>query len=177
VRVIAATNRALEQAVEVGAFRADLYYRLNVFPVWMPPLRERPEDIAPLALHFAHRFAAKQGKPIVRISPGMLAAMQAYRWPGNVRELQNVVERAAILTRGETLELTQPLGGASAPPAAAVLQAAPRTMRAIEVEAIVEALQACGWVIGGPRGAARRLEMPVTTLRDRIERYAIVREG
>jgi len=178
VRVIAATNRALEQAVEAGEFRADLYYRLNVFPVNMPALRERPEDIGPLALHFAHKYGTKQGKPAAGISGRMLEAMSAYHWPGNVRELENVIERAVILQQGDTLELARPLGATPTTDATTDATAdAPRTMREVEVATIKQALEATGWVIGGKRGAARRLDMPVTTLRDRIERYRLVRGG
>ncbi|GAB7524794.1 sigma 54-interacting transcriptional regulator [Paraburkholderia sp. 2C] len=119
VRIVAATNRSLADEAAAGRFRADLYYRLNVFPVMLPPLRDRPEDVAPLAAHFVRRYAAKYGKHVDALTAGQLATLERYRWPGNVRELQHVIERAVILSHGSQLALGDWFGDA-APAAAAV---------------------------------------------------------
>src|SRR5918997_6326166 len=105
VRIIAATNRDLSRRAQEGQFRPDLYYRLSVFPITLPPLRERQDDILPLVTHFVHKYAAKYGKPIESVSEPQLAALQNYAWPGNVRELQHILERAVILTQGTCLAL------------------------------------------------------------------------
>ena len=176
VRVIAATNRDLDGAVAAGDFRQDLYYRLNVFPIRCPPLRDRPEDIPLLVEHFAARFNARAGKRITSVPQKVIAALQAYHWPGNVRELENVVERAVILSRGTQLELGGwlPSGGAGAvggePGSGAIATLADR-----EREHIVEVLELTGWRVRGARGAAALLGVKPTTLEARMKRLGIER--
>jgi transcriptional regulator with GAF, ATPase, and Fis domain len=182
VRVLAATNCDLEEMVAGGRFRADLYYRLNVFPVVLPPLRERREDIPALVTHFVEVSSRKLGKPIERLAEGAMAALVAYDWPGNVRELQNVIERAVILADGGVLP--DPLAAARRLPASSPLAAAspttpaathPPTLRDSEREAILNALEAVGWVVGGPGGAAARLGLNRTTLINMMKRLGIER--
>ena len=172
VRIIAATNQDLAQCVEQRRFRADLFYRLNVFPILAPALRERAEDVPLLAEHFLRKFSGEMGKEIPGLSKAMLASLVAYSWPGNVRELQNVVERAVILHQGQG-----PLDQALDVPAVKLATtAAPRTLREMEIELMIEALEACDWVVGGKQGAARRLDIPASTLRERMARYGITRK-
>ncbi len=174
VRVIAATNQDLWSMVQERKFRADLYYRLNVFPIALPPLRERPQDIPALAVHFVRKFAERQGKAIEHIADEAMEALQQYDWPGNIRELQNVIERAVILTAGEVLRLPkiesriQPVARPSAAPA--------RTLAEAERAHIVETLRDANWVVGGPRGAAARLGLPRTTLIARMQKLGLSRE-
>lgn len=172
VRVIAATNQDLRVAVDQGSFRPDLYYRLNVFPIELPPLRERIEDVPLLAQHFVHKYAGKMGRRLQAISQRMLDSLIAYPWPGNVRELENVIERAVILHRGVTTTLDEPL---AVPQEPAPSQVAATTLPEMERAMILEALSACNWVIGGKKGAARRLDMAPSTLRERMQRYGITR--
>ena len=167
VRVIAATNKNLEQAVEEGTFRGDLYYRLNVFPVAVPPLRERGEDIPLLAWTFAKHFGQVLGKPVERISQGTMDALRAYPWPGNIRELRNVIERAVILSESSTLQV--PVGAAPVPKAAAP------TLAATERAQILAALTQTGWRIRGPAGAAALLGLKPTTLESRIKKLGLQR--
>jgi formate hydrogenlyase transcriptional activator len=170
VRVVAATNQDLERAVEAGRFRADLYYRLNVFPIAVPPLRERKEDIPVLARHLVIRHAARLGKRIDEIREPEIAALVAYGWPGNVRELENVVERAVILTRGSALELGDCLPVvAPAPPPVSRAQ----TLAEVERNHILEMLKSTRGRVSGPRGAARLLGIKPTTLEARIRRLGI----
>jgi formate hydrogenlyase transcriptional activator len=166
VRVIAATHRDLEAAVQEGRFRADLYYRLNVFPLHVPPLRERREDIPVLVRHFVLKYAARMGKPIEHIPRKTLEALTAYDWPGNVRELANIVERSVIVSQGQTLEVGDWL--TSQP-------AAPRTLKENERDQILAALEATGWRVSGPAGAAVRLGLKPTTLEARMKKLGIVR--
>jgi formate hydrogenlyase transcriptional activator len=177
VRVLAATNRDLEEMVACGRFRADLYYRLNVFPVLMPPLRERREDVPALVTHFVETCSHKLGKPIERLADEAMAALAAYDWPGNVRELQNVIERAVILADGAVLP--NPLAATRRSPAPSPTRAPsptqPPTLRDSEREAILNALEAVGWVIGGPGGAAARLGLNRTTLINMMKRLGIER--
>jgi formate hydrogenlyase transcriptional activator len=169
VRVVAATNQDLEKAVESGRFRADLYYRLNVFPITVPPLRERKEDIPVLARHLVIRNAARLGKRIDEVRKRDLEALVAYGWPGNVRELENVVERAVILTRGPALELGDCLPvAAPAPP-----RSCGATLAEVEHVHIIEALRSTRGRVSGPRGAARLLGIKPTTLEARIRRLGI----
>jgi formate hydrogenlyase transcriptional activator len=168
VRVIAATNHDLEEMVERRAFRADLFYRLNVFPIRVPPLRERTEDIPLLVAHFVQRFAERQGKCIEEIPDATIDALTHYGWPGNVRELQNVIERAVIATTSRTLQM---------PSAARRVQHAAsssRTLAQVERDHIVATLQATNWVLGGWTGAAARLGLSRTTLISRMQRLGIV---
>ncbi len=163
VRLVAATHRDLARMVADGAYRADLYYRLNVFPVALPPLRERSDDIPGLVRHFTQRFARRMGRRIETIPSAVMDALLRYPWPGNVRELQNVIERAVILSPGLSLQIPpgdlQPTAtAASAPTAAAV------TLADAERERILGALRETGWVLGGPDGAAVRLGIRRSTL-------------
>jgi transcriptional regulator with GAF, ATPase, and Fis domain len=170
VRVIAATNRDLEKAVEAGYFRQDLYYRLNVFPIMSLPLRDRKDDIPLLVSHFINKFSAKVGKRIENVPQNVLDSLQTYHWPGNIRELENIVERAVVLSRGPTLELDK-LSDRSLP------QPNPNTglttLGETERLLIQKALDECKWVIEGERGAAARLDIAPSTLRDRIKKYGI----
>jgi transcriptional regulator with GAF, ATPase, and Fis domain len=168
VRVIAATNRRLEDEVRAGRFREDLYYRLNVFPIRLPPLRERSADIPMLVWQFAREFSQSIGTRIDRIPDGTMRALEAYAWPGNIRELRNVIERAAILSRDGVLEM--------ALPAAAEGRATrPGTLAASERREIETALNQCGWRIRGESGAAARLGLKPTTLESRMKKLGIAR--
>jgi PAS domain S-box-containing protein len=171
VRVIAATNRNLADEVARGRFRSDLYYRLNVFPIQMPPLRERVEDIPLLARHFAQQHARHLGKAIDELSPESVARLQAYPWPGNVRELENIIERAAILSSGGRLDVSQKLlaVGQSASPSGGV------TLRETEREHIIKVLEQTCWRIEGSSGAARLLGLAPSTLRSKLKRLGISR--
>jgi Nif-specific regulatory protein len=170
VRVIAATNRDLAAAVQTGTYRADLFYRLNVFPLILPSLRERKEDIPLLVQCLLDRLAKKLGKPLQALSDESLARVMRYPWPGNVRELQNVIERAAILARGPVVEideaLDQRLTESDQPPPIT-------TLREMERAHILRVLEEAFWVIDGPRGAARLLGLHPNTLRSRLQRLGI----
>ena len=172
VRVIAATNRDLEGMVEDGSFRSDLFYRLNVFPIRMPPLRERVEDIAALAKHFAEKSARRLGRPVPSISNAQMNALKGWDWPGNIRELQNVIERAVIVSPGSSLEV--PLKDLQ-PNARQAPRSKPVTYRDTERETILGALRASGGVIAGPSGAAARLGLRRTTLQSKMRRLGIQR--
>jgi formate hydrogenlyase transcriptional activator len=189
VRVVAATNRDLAADSRTGRFRADLFYRLNVFPIELPPLRERREDIETLAEHFMRRMARKLGKPLDGIEPDTLRALKAYSWPGNIRDLQNTIERAAVLARGNVLRVDWNLGRAEA--ALAVPDdtvgvarngasqgqpaAEPQSMQAIERGHIIAMLKKTHGVIEGPNGAARLLNMNASTTRFRMKKLGITR--
>jgi len=170
VRIIAATNRNLEEAVREKTFREDLFYRLNVFPIVVPPLRERIEDIPSLAWSFVDEFSTLFGKPIESISRETMAELQKYEWPGNVRELRNVIERAVILTKGTQLAVPtlrmcrRPLPQAS------------MTLSALEAEHILSVLEGTDWRIRGTGGAAERLGLKPTTLESRMARLGITRK-
>ena len=172
VRVIAATNRNLQAEVNAGRFRDDLYYRLNVFPLLSPPLRERTKDIPALAYHFLSRYSAEIGKHVQHIPAPAMNALQDYDWPGNIRELQNIVERAVILSDGHSLDLTQALGATSTTP---VRPKGSQTLLANEEEFIRQALEDCDWRIQGSHGAAARLDMAPSSLRSRMKRLGIAR--
>ena len=177
VRVIAATNRDLVRAVDEGAFRGDLFYRLNVFPLVLPALRERREDIPLLVRFIVERFATRVGKKIADVSPATLERLVAYRWPGNVRELENILERAVILTAGATLEIDPevlPISEQDPAPAAA---AGTGALKTVERQHILSALARANWVIEGAHGAARILEMHPNTLRSRMKKLGIERPG
>jgi formate hydrogenlyase transcriptional activator len=168
VRILAATNRNLAEDVRAGRFRSDLFYRLNVFPVRMPPLRERPEDVSLLAAHFCQKHGERFGRQINQIDRRTMRMLEAYQWPGNVRELENVIERAVILSRNGTLRVEQD--------ALAVGNGAghlDESLRAQEREKIEMALRAAGGRISGPIGAARALGLPPSTLDLRIKRLGI----
>ncbi|MER2555901.1 MAG: sigma-54-dependent Fis family transcriptional regulator [Candidatus Competibacter denitrificans] len=174
VRVIAATNRDLAQRCREGQFRADLYYRLNVFPVESPALRSRREDIPLLVRHFVQKYAASLGKSIDTVPLATLARLQAYSWPGNVRELQHVIERAVIISRSSTLEfgdwLREPTAEAG-PGKVSVL-----TLEEMEYEHILKALETTSWRVSGEHGAARLLGLKPTTLEARMKKLGIERK-
>jgi PAS domain S-box-containing protein len=179
VRVIAATNRDLAKAVAEGTFRADLFYRVNVFPISLPPLRERREDIPLLVYYFIGRHAAKIGRTIERVGEATLGRLLAYPWPGNIRELENIVERAIILSSGPVLEvepdlLRLPAGAASPSPADRAEE--PATLAESQRREIVKALERTAWVIEGPRGAATILGLHPNTLRSRMKKLDIRRD-
>jgi formate hydrogenlyase transcriptional activator len=170
VRVVAATHQNLKQMVEDGKFRSDLYYRLHVFPLQIPALRERREDIPPLVRHFVNECARRMNRRIETIPPEAIAALKDHSWPGNVRELQNFIERAVILSPGSVLcapllELKQ---SAVQTPGSEL-----STWQEIERERVLRAIRASNWVIGGPGGAAARLGMKRTTLAYRIRKLNI----
>ena len=169
VRLVAATNRDLVDMVKREVFRIDLYYRLNVFPIRVPPLRQRREDIPALATHFVETVSRKMGKRIDHISADTMAALQAYDWPGNIRELQNLIERAVILA--DQGVLPNPLPAA----AESVLAVPAPTFHESERRAILDALESVGWVVGGPRGAAAKLGLNRTTLINKMKRLRISR--
>jgi formate hydrogenlyase transcriptional activator len=169
-RLIAATNRNLDEMVPKREFRADLYYRLSVFPIRIPPLRERPEDIPPLVRYFVQRFAKRLRRPIESVSRESMELLCRWPWPGNVRELQNVIERAVILTQGPTLTVSRAEFESAAPPTSAAV-----TLEEAEREHILRALEQTGWVIGGPQGAATRLGLKRTSLVSTMRRLGIVR--
>ncbi len=193
VRVIAATNRDLEDAIRAGRFRSDLFYRLNVVPLEVPPVRERRSDIPQLAMFFLSRFSAKFGKAIDSISGETMGRLLAYPWPGNVRELQNVIERAVVLSQGPVLELGDQLRLVASPPGAASRSGSggspsaggpdlgqsglAETLDQMERGYIVAALSRSRWVIEGPRGAAQLLKLHPNTLRSRMEKLGIKRPG
>ena len=178
VRLIAATNRDLFKMVARGQFRSDLYYRLNVFPIFLPALRERREDIPSLVTHFVRLFSRRMGKPVESIPPETMAAFQCYSWPGNIRELQNLVERAVILSRDGTLP--NPLHNRRlkvVPPIQCSFPAYPSSMTLADSDRslIVDTLERVGWIVGGPRGAAAKLGLKRTTLLAKMRRLEIVR--
>jgi formate hydrogenlyase transcriptional activator len=171
VRVICATHRNLVEMVEKREFRADLFYRLSVFPIELPPLRERPEDIRLLALHFAMDYAARMHKPIKAISEEFMGALVRHSWPGNVRELQNFIERSIILSTGAVLSGSLPeLTGTSNLLSGAV------TLEEAERSHILQTLQQTEGVVGGRDGAASRLGLPRTTLIATMRRLGIKRQ-
>ena len=189
VRVIAATNRDLLADVRAGRFRSDLFYRLNVFPIALPALRERAEDISVLAHQFMQRMARKLGKPIERIAPSTLAQLRRYSWPGNIRDLQNTIERAAVLANGSELvvdwELGPPAVGGNGsagsqvsaapaqPPRSAGAEA--QSLEAIERAHIIAMLRKSRGVVEGPQGAAQLLEMNPSTVRFRMKKLSIAK--
>ncbi len=173
VRLIAATNRDLERAVSEERFRADLYYRLNVFPIVIPPLRKRLQDIPRLARHFAMLYASKMGKHVGPLSADVLERLAAYAWPGNVRELQNVIERAVILSPQGTLRARRPPwpGAGRREPE----EPRARSLEDVERQHIVAVLEETGWRVSGERGAAKILGLKRTTLEARMKKLGIVR--
>ena len=187
VRVIAATNRDLQQAIQEGTFREDLFYRLSVFTLELPPLRQRQEDIPALAAHFAERYAQHLRRPVPTIDDGVVAHLQAYAWPGNVRELEHVIQRAVLLCkdgvmRVEDLSLPSvapPAGDGELPPAERRTgdadEATTPAEDVDEKQQIVEALQATHWRIYGVHGAAALLGMHPEKLRYRMQKYGLRR--
>ena len=173
VRVIAATHRNLEEMVRDAEFREDLFYRLNVFPIRLPALRERQEDIPDLAEFFAHRVCGRLHRPSVGFSEAAVARLRSYPWPGNVRELENIVERAVILAAGKTIEREHVQVESGSEPAA---PGPVRPLQEMEREHILAALQAVSWKVSGPGGAAELLGLKPTTLEARMKKLSIVRE-
>jgi len=169
VRIIAATNRDLNAEVERGAFRKDLWYRLNVFPIMVPSLRDRREDIPLLVGHFVKRFSKRTGKTVDSVAPAAMSALENYSWPGNVRELANVIERAVISSQGSTLRLAEPLEVSDASEPAPNL----KTLEDIERDHIIRVLEQTGGRIEGPRGAASLLAINPSTLRGRMSKLGI----
>ncbi|MBX7221956.1 MAG: sigma 54-interacting transcriptional regulator [Blastocatellia bacterium] len=183
VRVIAATNRDLKKAVEEGRFRADLYYRLNVFPIDLPPLRDRREDISLLVRYFVSKHMTRIGKRITHITPTAIDRLTAYGWPGNIRELENVVERAVVLTDGPVFEIDEE--GAGLPGSGGCFDSQPfpftstphplRSLEEIERDHIVQVLEQVNWVIDGAKGAAAILDLKPNTLRSRLQKLNLRR--
>jgi formate hydrogenlyase transcriptional activator len=172
VRIVAATNADLSQLVADKKFRSDLYYRLNVFPITLPPLRERTEDIPLLVHFFAHKFSQRMRKPIERVPTETVTALTRYSWPGNIRELQNLIERAVILSRGTVLEvpLTELKGNGSI-----LNEQGSDTLETVEREHILRVLRETDWVVGGKAGAAARLGLRRTTLNHKMNKLGITR--
>ena len=176
VRLVAATNRNLMDMVSQAEFRSDLYYRLNVFPLLLPPLRERREDIPALVTHFVEIFGRRMGREIQHIPSETMSALSSYQWPGNIRELQNLIERAVILSNEGVLPNPLPAGWNQAATIASASIATPvTTLRDSEHNLILRTLQAVGWVIGGPKGAAAKLGLKRTTLIHKMHKLGISR--
>jgi transcriptional regulator with GAF, ATPase, and Fis domain len=189
VRLIAATNRNLDEAVQKGRFRADLYYRLNVYPIQLPPLRERKEDIPLLAMTFLSEASGRLGRSFDSIPQGVLEALRRYDWPGNVRELQNVIERAAVISTGRVLQLPEGWEPTSFPAQQSAGPAVPVevgqsldnslpsqvTLEKFERMHILQVLEQTRWRIEGPRGAAVILGLNPSTLRSRMQKLGIRR--
>jgi transcriptional regulator with GAF, ATPase, and Fis domain len=181
VRVIAATNRDLPAAVAAGTFRSDLFYRLNVFPIALPPLRERPGDIPLLVKFFVDKYGPRVGRRVDVIDPATMERLIHYSWPGNIRELENITERALILTRGNELSIDPELLPTSSarmepretsPPAHAESS---RDLESVQRAHILDTLRKSNWVIEGARGAASALGMNPATLRHRMKKLGISR--
>jgi formate hydrogenlyase transcriptional activator len=166
VRVVAATNQNLTMLVAERQFRMDLYYRLNVFPVAVPPLRHRLEDIPTLVAHFALKYAERMAKQIEKIPSDSMEALVRYPWPGNIRELQNFIERAVILSQGNVLRLP-------ALPSIAAAPNEPVTLEEAERDHILSALRESNWVVGGAHGAAARLGVKRTTLISKMRKRGL----
>lgn len=174
-RLIAATNRDLADCVEKKTFRADLYYRLNVFPIQVPPLRDRAEDIPVLVRHFVQHFARRMNRVIDTIPSDTMEALVRHSWPGNIRELQNLVEHSVILSSGPVLRV--PLAGLQSGAAASRGSVKRRTLEEAEREHILNTLKETKWVVSGARGAASRLGMNRSTLQLRMKKLGIARPG
>jgi len=172
VRLVAATNQDLAQMVADKRFRSDLYYRLNVFPITVPPLRERPEDIPLLVRYFAQQYARQMKKKIETIPAETMTALSRYHWPGNIRELENLIERSVILSQGQDLRVSFGELKMQTPPSSD----GEATLEAAERKHILRALRETNWVIGGPSGAAARLGMKRTTLQSKIQKLGISRQ-
>jgi formate hydrogenlyase transcriptional activator len=174
VRIVAATNQNLEQMVRERRFRADLFYRLNVFPIALPPLRERSEDIPLLVREFVRRFALRMNKEVSHVPPDVMEFLRQQDWPGNIRELQNLIERAVILSFGQ--DLTLPGGTFKRTTRSEAAPVGNRTLAEAERDHIVETLRQVGWVVGGRQGAAARLGLARTTLLYRMRKLGIAQQ-
>jgi len=173
VRVIAATNRDLSEAIAAGTFRSDLFYRLNVFPIVVPPLRKRREDIPILVEYFVKRFAEKMAKRIRRIDKHTLKLCERYSWPGNIRELQNIVERSVILCSGDTFSIDEAWLSSQAPRLPDGSSPLPDALQDQEKDLIEAALAKSKGRVAGPRGAAAKLGIPPSTLESKIKQLKI----
>jgi transcriptional regulator with PAS, ATPase and Fis domain len=173
VRVVAATNRNLEEAIAAGAFREDLFYRLNVFPIEVPPLRQRREDIPLLVEYFVDRYASKAGKKITGIDKRSLELLQSYSWPGNIRELQNVIERSVIICDAQNLLIDENWMGRAARTQTTPPQPLSEKLETQEIELIETALAESRGKVSGPSGAAARLGIPQSTLDSKIKSLKI----
>jgi transcriptional regulator with GAF, ATPase, and Fis domain len=172
VRLITATHRDLDALVREGGFRTDLYYRLSVFPIVLPPLRDRREDIPELVWFFVARHQRRMGRRIERVSRATMNALQRYDWPGNVRELQNVIERAMIVSTGDELRIDETFSGGRQ---TATAPSADRTLASAERAHLEAVLDECGWLINGPGHAAEKLDLHPNTLRFRMKKLGIMR--
>jgi formate hydrogenlyase transcriptional activator len=173
VRLVAATNRNLMEMANRGEFRSDLYYRLNVFPVLLPPLRERREDIPALVTHFIEIYGSRMSRQIQHIPPTTMSALMSYPWPGNIRELQNLIERAVILSNDGVLPNPVPM----TEPQPVIASTSATTLRESERSLILRTLESVGWVIGGAKGAAAKLGLKRTTLIHKMQKLGIYRPG
>jgi formate hydrogenlyase transcriptional activator len=173
VRLVAATNRDLKEMVKRGKFRSDLYYRLNVFPIELPPLRERREDIPSLVAHFVEVFGRRMGRQIDYIPPETMFALSSYEWPGNIRELQNLIERAVILSNRGVLPNPVPVHETRVH----AISPAPTSLKDSERTLILHTLEATRWVIGGRDGAAAKLGLKRTTLISKMQKLGVSRPG
>jgi formate hydrogenlyase transcriptional activator len=174
VRIVAATNAHLQDAIKKGTFRSDLFYRLHVFPVSIPPLRDRREDIPPLADHFLAQAAAKLKRRHLKLGRQSLERLLEYSWPGNVRELQSLIDRAVILSTGDTVEIDKAyFPKTSLPLEPPTSEATPTTLHQLEHEHIIAILNRTGWRIYGPQGAAAQLGLNPETLRSKIRKLGL----
>ncbi|MCB0280913.1 MAG: sigma-54-dependent Fis family transcriptional regulator, partial [Calditrichaeota bacterium] len=173
VRVIAATNTDLQQAIAKGKFRSDLFYRLHVFPIDIPPLRERPQDIPLLVRHFMEKNRLQFKRPCQDIEEGSLDRLLQYDWPGNIRELKNIIERAMILSNSPSLIIEEGLIRQSQPPGMVLATTKLKDLERLRIE---QALETCEWQIDGPLGAAKHLGLHPSTLRSRLKKLNISRK-
>ncbi|MDM8555050.1 sigma 54-interacting transcriptional regulator [Desulfococcaceae bacterium HSG7] len=174
VRVIAATNRNLEKEMQEGRFRKDLWYRLNVFPITLPPLRNRKKDIPELAHHFLEKLNRKLGKKIQSVSADLIQSLESYSWPGNVRELENIIERAVVTTQGTSLKFADPLAFGELSDKFAWDEDS-ETLKDVEKKQIIKVLTLCNWKMEGKDGAAKTLDLNPSTLRFRMKKLGIKR--
>jgi chemotaxis protein methyltransferase CheR len=180
VRLVAATNADLEAQVRAGRFRQDLWYRLNVFPVTVPPLRQRPDDVPVLVAHFVDKHCRRLGRPALEVTRATVKWLQARAWPGNIRELEGLIERSVIQSKGPRLEIEESeTAGAGDPVPSGAPGATPlyRSLQEIERQHIVATLERLGWRVEGPGGAADVLGLPASTLRSRMKKLGVSRTG
>jgi len=176
VRFVAATNRNLEREVADGRFRMDLYYRLNVFPIELPPLRERKEDISLLANHFLAHYSKRNNKIVTGISDRVTESLQKYPWPGNIRELEHLIERSVLLCKGRTIQEVNLQNNQMVVPESRGRSSQFKTIKEMEIEHIIATLKACNGKLSGPGGAAEILDLPYSTLTSRIKKYGITKD-